>query len=235
MSLQQVAEEALTVGSQPVDPAPVISVAEVLAAALADVQSTRAAWTNSDLVRAVSDALPDRLDLTSGADLTTVLDRLAHAGQQLAVPLDTRRPAEAVLPGELRLADGSSAYQQPGAQLFATPEHIHTEPILMHANTQPTARRMGLAAAAALAQLEAAGIMLGPDQRVAVHGVLTSGAAVESLVGPAGTGEHMYFTCSPSIRMDASRRSGKTRGEQHLTERTRTDTSPSTTPKTGAG
>ena len=40
-----------------------------------------------------------------------------------------------------------------------------------------------------LAGLRTSGIELGVDQAAAVHGVLTSGARVECLVGPAGTGK----------------------------------------------
>ncbi len=44
-------------------------------------------------------------------------------------------------------------------------------------------------AAAYLNGLGETGIELGADQAAAVRGVLTSGATVESLVGPAGTGK----------------------------------------------
>ncbi len=44
-------------------------------------------------------------------------------------------------------------------------------------------------AAAFLDELRESGIELGVDQAAAVRGVLTSGAGVESLVGPAGTGK----------------------------------------------
>jgi hypothetical protein len=44
-------------------------------------------------------------------------------------------------------------------------------------------------ASAFLDSLAETGIELGADQAAAVHGVLTSSAAVETLVGPAGTGK----------------------------------------------
>src|SRR5690606_33299729 len=50
------------------------SPSEVLATALADVQSKKAGWTAPDLTRAISDALPDHLGDLAGADMARLLD-----------------------------------------------------------------------------------------------------------------------------------------------------------------
>jgi len=167
------------------------SPAEVIATALADVQSRRAAWTPADLTRAIHDALPDYIGVHDGGRIAELLDQLTTRALELAVPLDTDRPAERVLPDELRLADGRSAYDAPGARLYATPEHVHTERLLTQARTDRNAAPALDHAGAAhiLDNLHAAGVELGADQAAAVRGVLTSGAQVESLVGPAGTGK----------------------------------------------
>jgi conjugative relaxase-like TrwC/TraI family protein len=164
---------------------------EVIEAALADVQAKKAAWTAPDLTRAISDALPDRLGDLSGEEVAALLDGLTADALDLAVPLDTQRPGEVELPAELRLANGGSVYNAPGRKRYATPEHIHTERTLV-----ATAARRGAPAVSAevaegfLADLAARyDITLGADQAAAIRGVLTSGAAVESLVGPAGTGK----------------------------------------------
>jgi conjugative relaxase-like TrwC/TraI family protein len=187
--LGQVARDVLDLAGQQPEPEE-WSPAAVLETALADVQAKKAGWTAPDLTRAISDALPDRLGTLSGADMARLLDGLTAKGLELAVPLDANRPGEAELPDELRLANGQSAYDGPGRRLYATPEHIHTERAL----AESTARREAPALAATTADgfvsaLAEAGIELGADQAAAVRGVLSSGASVESLVGPAGTGK----------------------------------------------
>ena len=95
------------------------------------------------------------------------------------------------MPDELRLDNGQSPYRAPGSELYATPEHVHSERVLVEAAAQAGAR--GAAARAARSgsstELAESGIELGADQAAAVRGVLTSGARIESLVGPAGTGK----------------------------------------------
>ncbi|NYD39861.1 MobF family relaxase [Actinomycetospora corticicola] len=163
----------------------------VLETALADVQSKRAGWTRADLTRAINDALPDTLGLTDGTDVAALLDQLTEEGLALATPLDTARPAAADLPDEFRLADGRSAYEASGAALFATPTHVHTERAMLSAVARhdlPPAAPLH-AIDTFLTDLRDTGFDLGADQAAAVRGVLTSGARVETLVGPAGTGK----------------------------------------------
>jgi conjugative relaxase-like TrwC/TraI family protein len=187
--LAQVAHEALARAGQAPE-AQTWSVREVLETALAAVQEKKAAWTAPDLTREISAVLPDNLGIPDGERIAALLDYLTDEGLKLAVPLDADRPGDELLPDELRRADGESAYQAPGARRYATPEHIHTERLLSAA-----ARAGGAAALAApgvvrfFEQLEVAGVDLGADQGAAVRGVLTSGARVESLIGPAGTGK----------------------------------------------
>jgi len=75
----------------------------------------RPGFDPGDLQRA-----PGPLGITSGAQLASVLDRLTSEGLKLAVALDAapgRRPRT----GRVRLANGQSAFQAPGAGLYATP------------------------------------------------------------------------------------------------------------------
>jgi AAA domain len=187
--LLQVATDVLNLAGQAPDPAR-WSPRAVVEAALADAQATKAAWTAGDLTRAISDALPDRLDDLDGAQIAALLDHLTAEGLKLATPLIPDRPGTQALPDELRLADGRPVYDAPGAKLYATPEHVHSERML----ATGTARRDALTVApeqvtAFLGRLRESGIELGADQTAAVRGVLTSGASVESLIGPAGTGK----------------------------------------------
>jgi conjugative relaxase-like TrwC/TraI family protein len=162
----------------------------VVEAALADVQQTKAAWTAGDLTRAISDALPDRLGDLGGAQIAALLDHLTTEGLKLATPLIPDRPGAAALPDELRLADGGSVYDAPGAKLYATPEHVHSERMVAAGTARRDAPTLTPEAVTAfLNQLRESGIELGADQAAAIRGILTSGANVQSLVGPAGTGK----------------------------------------------
>jgi conjugative relaxase-like TrwC/TraI family protein len=187
--LLQVATDVLNLSGHAPDPER-WSPRAVVEAALADVQQTKAAWTAGDLTRAISDALPDRLGDLDGPQIAAVLDHLTAEGLKLATPLIPDRPGAGAFPDELRLADGRSVYDAPRAKLYATPEHVHSERML----AAGTARRDALtltpeAVTGFLERLSESGIELGADQAAAVRGVLTSGASVESLVGPAGTGK----------------------------------------------
>lgn len=187
--LAGVARDVLALAREPRDAA-TWSPEDVLKTALADVQSKKAAWTAPDLTRAISDALPDRLGDLSGADVTRLLDTLTAEGLKLATPLHAARPGTAVLPDALKLANGRSAYDAPGRALYATPEHVHTERALTRAAADGGAPALDAAAADAFVEaLAEQGVVLGADQAAAVRGVLCSGAATESLVGPAGTGK----------------------------------------------
>jgi len=187
--LASVAQGVLDVGRQAPQPGE-WSREAVIETALADVQATKAAWTEGDLTRAISDALPDRLGDLDGDQITTLIDGLSREALGLAVPLDADRPGEEALPAELRRANGESVYQAPGRRVFATPEHVHTERTLAAVAAQrggPSLRAEQ--ANAFIGALAEQGIELGADQAAAVRGVLTSAARTESLVGPAGTGK----------------------------------------------
>jgi conjugative relaxase-like TrwC/TraI family protein len=162
----------------------------VIETALADVQRRKAAWNPPDLTRAISDALPDHLGDLTDEQIAEVLDSLTETALEYASLLATHRPGEDDVPAELRLANGDSAYRAPGSLLYATPEHVHSERVLVEAAAQAGAASLpNEIAQKFVAQLAESGIELGADQAAAVRGVLTSGARIESLVGPAGTGK----------------------------------------------
>ena len=187
--LAKVASDVLALAGQAAE-AERWSRAAVIETALADVQETKAAWTAGDLTRAISDALPDQLGPLDGHDVAELLTGLTAEALTVAVPLDAARPGAADLPSGLRLADGRSAYEAPGGQLYATPGHVRTERLLAASTARRGARALPAAGVDAfLTGLAESGIELGADQAAAVRGVLSSGAQVESLVGPAGAGK----------------------------------------------
>ncbi|MHA6779620.1 MobF family relaxase [Pseudonocardia saturnea] len=162
----------------------------VIETALADIQSRKAGWHRGDLSGAINAALPDYLGITDGDDVGRLVDTLTDEALKYAVVLDGNRPGDEHLPAELRLDNGSSVYQAPGAMLYATPDQVRTERALVAA----TATGGGTAlpydrAQRFIQELAESGIELGVDQAAAVRGVLTSGARVETLIGPPGTGK----------------------------------------------
>ncbi|MDN5916082.1 MAG: relaxase domain-containing protein [Pseudonocardia sp.] len=162
----------------------------VIETALADVQSRKAGWNRGDLTGAINAALPDYLGAPDGIDIAQLLDTLTEEALKSATVLDGARPGDEQLPAELRLANGSSPYQAPGAMLYATPEQVRTERALVAASTVGGAAALPYDSAQRfIAGLSESGIELGADQAAAIRGVLTSGARIETLVGPAGTGK----------------------------------------------
>ncbi|MFD1965336.1 MobF family relaxase [Pseudonocardia alni] len=162
----------------------------VIELALADVASRKAGWTRADLTRAINAALPDYLGVPDGTDVATLLDQLTDEAVRYAVAMDAERPGEGLLPPELLLANGESAMRAPGGRIYSTPDQVRSERILLAAtSSRDGAALTEQAAAAFLARLDDEGVRLGIDQAAAVRGVLTSGARVETLVGPAGTGK----------------------------------------------
>ena len=155
------------------------------------MQQRKAGWTRADLTAAINAALPDYLGLPDGADVGRLLDTLTDEALRYA-RLAGRAPAPAttLLPDELRLANGESALPGARRELYATPDHVRTERVLVAATAAGGAAALPQPVAARfLDGLRESGIELGVDQAAAVRGVLTSGARVESLVGPAGTGK----------------------------------------------
>ena len=185
---------------------------EVIEEALAEVQETKAAWTAPDLTRAISNALPDDLGTLDPEKVARLLDRLTAKALKLAVPLDAKRPGDKHVPDELRLADGGSAYEARGGRLYATPAHIHTERLLKAASTERTAPALSDRAVTRLLDgFAETGIELGADQAAAVRGILTSGASVETLVGPAGTGKSFVVGALAKAWQDPALWGGPTR------------------------
>lgn len=165
--------------------------AAVLEAAVAEAQAGRARWTEGDLIKAISNHLPDYLGPLTGAQVAELVRELAAEGiARHCVTLTAQAPGAASLPEGERLANGLSAHQRPGDELYATKDHVRTERVLRAASVE----RGAVAVAVELAEfftrdLAELGTELGVDQARALHGVLSSGARVESLVGPAGTGK----------------------------------------------
>src|SRR5205823_12339824 len=135
----------------------------------------------------------------TGDQVATLLDCLTRQALDLAVPLTPDRPADQALPAELRLAGGRSAYDAPRRPPVRHPDHVHTQRLLALSGARGGAPALPPATAAGfLASLAETGVELGADQAADVRGILSSGAAVETIVGPAGTGKSFVVGASPA-------------------------------------
>ncbi len=163
---------------------------DVIDRALASVAGKHAKWTRWQLLREVSDALPGHLDLPNGDQLPKLLDALTGAALVRAVQLTPQEATDDLSP-ELLREDGASVYAKPGGTYYATREQLAAEDTLRHA---ATAGRGAVAlsleqANTVLANYAQAGRELGADQAAALRGALTSGAFLEVVCAPAGTGK----------------------------------------------
>jgi hypothetical protein len=188
--LGQVAHDVLALAGAERAEAARWSPREVIETALAAAQSRQAAFSRSELTREISDTLPANLGITDGAQIAALLDYLTDRALELATPLDVAKPGDVALADQFRLADGKSAFVAPGRARYATTEHVQVERMLIEAARVRDGRAATRAGAHQFVdRLAESGIELGADQREALIGVLTSGARVASLVGPAGTGK----------------------------------------------
>jgi len=114
---------------------------------------------------------------------------LADKAEVLARHLNPRTGPEG-LDGTYYRADGESVFVKPGAARYATDTRLLGEAELLAAAVRhgaPAWRQEQ--AQEVIGRFARSGRELGCDQAAALRGVLTSGAAVEVLAAPAGTGK----------------------------------------------
>ncbi len=163
----------------------------VLERALAAAAESKQAWSRSDLIGHISTALPGNLGLPPG-QVRELLEDLADKALAGAGVL---RVDHAVEPDQLtddyHRADGSSVFSlPPSARRYATETQLRGEHELREAAVRRGAPVLAADKVQALIDSRAAaGMAFGADQEAAVRGILTSGAAVQVVSAPAGTGK----------------------------------------------
>lgn len=161
---------------------------DVIEAALAAVAEDHQSWTRTELIGKLSDALPGGLGISAG-EVRPLLEGLADTALAEAVRLSPTHDASE-LPAALRRADGSSVYANPAPPRYAARGQLLADAALREAAiergapTVDTARVQKL-----LAEYTAAGTPLSVDQEAALRGICSSGARLEVLSAPAGTGK----------------------------------------------
>ena len=174
------------------DRAPAVGVTfserDVVTRALAEMEDTRQSWTRSNLMMAVSNALPGHLRIAP-EHIGALLEGLTDKAQALAEHLNPRTGPQG-LDAQYYRADGESVFVKPHSQRFATGEQLLGEQELRAAAVTRGAPQWAVEDVEAIvARFARAGRELSADQAAALRGILTSGAAVEVLNAPAGTGK----------------------------------------------
>lgn len=185
---QDLVDVAHAVTDRPAGQPAMWSERDVIARALEEVKNSKQSWTRSDLTRAVSDALPAHLGIGPqhvGPLLESLTDKAETHARTLNDPAGPSGLEE-----RYYRADGSSVFVKPGARRFATDDQLLGEQYLRDAAIRRGAPAWNSEDAdAVLGRFADAGRELGVDQAAALRGILTSGAAVEVLAAPAGTGK----------------------------------------------
>jgi hypothetical protein len=161
---------------------------DVIQRALAAVAESNQSWSRSNLMRAISDVLPANLNLPP-QQVPELLEGLADKAEVLAQHLNPQT-GPLGLDDKYYRADGTSVFVKPGVARYATDDQILGEAELRAAAVRRGAPTLTAEEAGeVIARFARSGRELGADQATALHGILTSGAAVEVLAAPAGTGK----------------------------------------------
>jgi conjugative relaxase-like TrwC/TraI family protein len=174
-------------GARPSRLPPPAERAEIMRAAVAEVQRQNAVWTRAKLEWELQRQVPV---LPAWADWGRYLSAMADdilAGRAEGAAVIQVAPSPDVIdvaPLGLR-KDGASIYRPPGEARWVTATHLDLEEWLLSASKAATVQRVSAAAAAEALD----GTTLDYDQRAAALGLLTSQRAVSVLVAPAGTGK----------------------------------------------
>jgi hypothetical protein len=161
---------------------------DVLARALAAVEEAKQSWNRGDLMFAISQALPGLLGIRPDQVLP-LFEGLTDKALTLARHLNPH-DGPGGLDTRFYRADGTCTFTRPESQRYATDTQLLGEAELRAAAVRRGAPAWTVEQAAQVVdRFTTAGRPLGVDQAAALTGILTSGAAVEVLAAPAGTGK----------------------------------------------
>jgi conjugative relaxase-like TrwC/TraI family protein len=161
--------------------------AEVMRAAVAEVQRQNAAWTRAKLEFELYRQMPVLPSWRNwGRYLSAMADDVLGGRAEGVNVLQIAPVPDVVDVSALGFRkDGASIYRPPGEARYVTAEHLDLEEWLLSASKAAAVQRVTAEAAAAALD----GTTLDFDQRAAARGLLTSQRAVSVLVAPAGTGK----------------------------------------------
>jgi conjugative relaxase-like TrwC/TraI family protein len=153
--------------------------------AVARCAESNSTFTASDVKRAVEAELPSYLGCGVAGAAEVIETVTAYALREVAVQVT--QTVDHRLPQDFRHGDGSSAYRRPGSTRYASAETMKAERALEQAAVERGA--LAVDELDADVWLDGNAPELNESQRAAVKGILTSGAKVTALQGPAGAGK----------------------------------------------
>jgi hypothetical protein len=185
--LATTAETVLAAGAEPREVS-TFSPSAVGKQALAELGQKRSTFREADVTRAVDLQLP--AELGCGVEhVRALLDGLTAKTLGTAVEAKKAEPV-AGAPAEMLLADGRSVYEAPASRTWTTPEAVLGEQLLRDAAVTRGREAMTKEEAQGfVARYAESGVELSHDKAHALMGVLTSGAMLESITAPGGTGK----------------------------------------------
>lgn len=147
----------------------------------------RSTWTRWNLyAEAARQTMGWRFIATE--DREVIVGMIADAAEERSVRLTP--PELAVSPTEFRRTDGTSAFRPRNSARYSSIDLLDAEERLLAAAQATNGPKVGTAT---LAHAERArrnhGLVLGEDQRTALHSIATSGRTLDMLIGPAGAGK----------------------------------------------
>ncbi len=161
--------------------------AEIMRAAVAEVQRQNAVWTRAKLEWELQRQVPVLPRWANwGRYLSDMADDILAGRAEGASVIQVAPSPDVIDVAPLGLRkDGASIYRPPGEARWVTAAHLDLEEWLLSASRAAAVQRVSAAAAAQALD----GTTLDYDQRAAALGLLTSQRAVSVLVAPAGTGK----------------------------------------------
>ncbi|MEU1970780.1 MobF family relaxase [Microbacterium sp. NPDC019599] len=147
--------------------------------AVAEKRTTWRRWTL--IAEAARQTMPMRF--ATASDREAVVERVADAAENASLRLSPPEIAESPL--EFQRADGSSVFRARRSAVFTAKLLLEAESRLLDRTRDVTAPRI----ATLQTRSRREGVALGSDQREALDNIVSSGRAVDLLVGAAGTGK----------------------------------------------
>jgi conjugative relaxase-like TrwC/TraI family protein len=166
------------------------SSARLADAALRDVMSRRATWTEWNVAASVA-RITRGLRLASSADRLALIDRITRLALDRCQTLDSPDPVQPTAP-ELRRPDGASVFTRTGERRYSHRALLAAEQRLVDAHGAvdgPYVPAAVLDRVLLAATAPPGGRVLTGDQADAVRALAGSGRRLDVLVGSAGTGK----------------------------------------------
>jgi len=157
--------------------------------ALHDTGSRRTTFTRANLIASTERVLRG-VRMGSAADREKLVDRVVEAAALEAVSLSPERMGTPEMADPFLTVRGRSAFEHEETKRFTTAQIMDDEAFLIFRTgaEAPALDDAGTRAALGAARTRE-GRALSPDQAAAAQTVLTSGKAIDAIIGPAGTGK----------------------------------------------